>query len=156
DITYVYYAKGQKAYLSVIKDGATREILAYHLFTSLKMEIVYTTLDKLIEREDFIPHPDCLIHSDQGVHYTHPEFQKKVSDLGLNQSMSRRGNCWDNAPMESFFGHMKDGIDFKACTSVFEVKQAIEEYMEYYNQGRYQWSLQKMTPVQYRGHLLAA
>ncbi|SDO12526.1 Transposase InsO and inactivated derivatives [Halobacillus aidingensis] len=156
DITYVYYEKGQKAYLSAIKDGATREILAYHISTSLKMDIVYTTLDKLMEREDFIPHPDCLIHSDQGVHYTHPEFQKKVSELGLDQSMSRRGNCWDNAPMESFFGHMKDGIDFKACSSVFEVKQAIEEYMEYYNHRRYQWSLQKMTPAQYRGHLLAA
>lgn len=156
DITYIYYAKGQRAYLSVIKDGATREILAYYLSTSLRMDIVYSTLDKLMEREDFIPHPNCLIHSDQGVHYTHPEFQKKVRDLGLDQSMSRRGNCWDNAPMESFFGHMKDGIDFKECTSVFEVKQAIKEYMEYYNEDRYQWSLQKMTPVQYRGHLLAA
>ncbi|MCP3033623.1 IS3 family transposase, partial [Halobacillus sp. A1] len=68
DITYIYYAKGQKAYLSAIKDGATREILAYYLSTSLKMDIVYTTLDKLMEREDFLPHPECLIHSDQGVH----------------------------------------------------------------------------------------
>ncbi len=156
DITYLYYAKGQKAYLSAIKDGATREILAYYLSTSLKMDIVYTTLNKLMEREDFTPHPDCLIHSDQGMHYTHPEFQKKVKDLGLHQSMSRRGNCWDNAPMESFFGHMKDGIDFKAYSSLAEVQQAIDEYMEYYNNHRYQWSLQKMTPAQYRGHLIAA
>ncbi|MEC2074248.1 IS3 family transposase, partial [Alkalihalophilus marmarensis] len=57
---------------------------------------------------------------------------------------------------QSFFGHMKDRIDFKVCSSVFEVKQAIEDYMEYYNHGRYQWSLQKMTPAQYRGHLVAA
>jgi transposase InsO family protein len=156
DITYIYYAKGQKAYLSAIKDGATREILAYYLSTSLKMDIVYTTLDQLMKREDFTPHPECLIHSDQGIHYTHPEFQKKVRDLGMDQSMSRRGNCWDNAPMESFFGHMKDTIDFKTCASVLEVRLAIEEYIEFYNQERYQWSLQKMTPVQYRGHLLAA
>ncbi|MFB5663726.1 IS3 family transposase [Alteribacillus sp. HJP-4] len=152
DISYIYYAKD----LSAIKDGATREILAYYLSTSLKMDIVYTTLDKLMEREDFLPHPECLIHSDQGVHYTHPDFQKKVRDLGLDQSMSRRGNCWDNSPMESFFGHMKDGIDFKSCSSIFEVKEAIETYMEYYNNHRYQWSLQKMTPAQYRGHLIAA
>lgn len=156
DITYIYYAKGQKAYLSAIKDGATREILAYYLSTSLQMDLVYTTLDKLMAREDFISHPDCLIHSDQGVHYTHPEFQKKVRELGLDQSMSRRGNCWDNAPMESFFGHMKDGIDFKACASLADVEQAIEAYMEYYNNNRYQWSLKKMTPAQYRGHLIAA
>lgn len=156
DITYIYYENGQKAYLSVVKDGASREALAYHLSTSLKMDLVYTTLDKLSEREDFIPHPDCILHSDQGVHYTHPEYQKRVSELGMTQSMSRRGNCWDNAPMESFFGHMKDDVDFKACTSVFEVKQAVEEYMYYYNNHRYQWSLQKMTPVQYRGHLLTA
>jgi putative transposase len=156
DITYIYYANGQKAYLSAIKDGATREALAYHLSTSLKMDIVYRTLDKLTEHEDFIPHPECVIHSDQGVHYTHPDFQKRVSQLGIDQSMSRRGNCWDNAPMESFFGHMKDEVDFKACTTLTEVKEAIEEYMEYYNNRRYQWSLQKMTPVQYRGHLLTA
>ncbi|WP_411954331.1 IS3 family transposase [Alkalibacillus sp. S2W] len=156
DITYIYYAKGQKAYLSVIKDGATREILAYHLSTSLKMDIMYTTLDKLVKREEFVAHSDCLIHSDQGMHYTHSEFQKTVRGLGVDQSMSRRGNCWDNAPMESFFGHMKVGIDFKACSSVFDVKQAIEDYMTYYNHGRYQWTLQKMTPAQYRSHLLAS
>ncbi|MFP7286738.1 IS3 family transposase [Shouchella clausii] len=69
--------------------------------------------------------------------------------------MSRRGNCWGNAPMESFFEHMKDKLDFKTCASVYEVKQAIDDYMAYYNQERYQRSLQKMTPVQYRGHLLA-
>ncbi|WP_396265793.1 IS3 family transposase [Halobacillus shinanisalinarum] len=86
DITYVYYAEGRKAYLSVIKDGATREALAYHLSTSLKMDLVYQTIDKLMEREDFIPHPECLIHSDQGVHYTHPDFQKKIKALGMNQS----------------------------------------------------------------------
>lgn len=156
DITYIYYEKGRKAYLSVIKDGATREILAYHISSSLKMEIVYETIDNLIEREDFLFHPECLIHSDQGVHYTHPDFQKKVADLGIAQSMSRRGNCWDNAPIESFFGHMKDWIDFKTCTSLSEVKQTVEAYMTDYNNHRYQWSLKKMTPVQYRGHLLAA
>lgn len=89
-----------------------------------------------MERENFIPHPECLLHSDQGVHYTHPEFQKRVKAFGFDQSMSRRGNCWDNAPMESFFGHMKDEINFKACLSLVEVKQAIEEYMEYYNHQR--------------------
>lgn len=156
DITYLYYSNGQKAYLSAVKDGATKEILAYHVSSSLKMNLVYKTLDQLMEREDFIPHPECYLHSDQGVHYTHPDFQQKVLALGLTQSMSRKGNCWDNAPMESFFGHLKDGIDLKACTSFFEVKRAIKDYMDHYNNQRYQWSLKKMTPAQYRSHLLSA
>ena len=70
--------------------------------------------------------------------------------------MSRRGNCWDNAPMESFFGHMKDEIELDTCKNLKDVKKVIEKYMKYYNNERYQWSLKKMTPVQYRNHLLAS
>ena len=68
--------------------------------------------------------------------------------------MSRRGNCWDNAPQESFFGHMKDEIDLKSCTTFKAVKKMIDKYITYYNNYRYQWDLKKMTPVQYRNHLL--
>jgi putative transposase len=92
-----------------------------------------------------------LIHSDQGVHYTSPVFQKLVKKLGLRQSMSRRGNCWDNAPQESFFGHLKDETSIKACTTLDELKKEIKQYMIYYNHYRYQWNLKKMTPVQYEG-----
>jgi putative transposase len=70
--------------------------------------------------------------------------------------MSRKGNCLDNAPMESFFGHFKDKVDATACKTVAELRGKIENYMEYYNSARYQWGLKKMTPDQYRGHLLAA
>ncbi len=69
--------------------------------------------------------------------------------------MSRRGNCLDNAPMESFFGHMKDEIDYKECDTFKDMKKKIDEYMIYYNQQRKQWTRKKMTPVQYRNHLLA-
>ncbi|MBV7509311.1 IS3 family transposase, partial [Bacillus sp. sid0103] len=108
DITYLYYGKGQKAYLSCVKDGATKEIIAYHLSTSLEMEIVYETLKKLKQGVRHHFHPDAILHSDHGFHFSHPLFQSKVKKLGLTQSMSRKGNCWDNAPMESFFGHFKD------------------------------------------------
>ena len=81
---------------------------------------------------------NVLIHSDQGFHYTNPEYRKLLKDNNVIQSMSRKGNCIDNAPMESFFGHFK-----------YE-----DEYMYYYNNERYQWSRNKMTPVQYRSHLL--
>lgn len=63
--------------------------------------------------------------------------------------MSRRGNCWDNAPQESFFGHMKDSIDVSSCTEFSEVKYLIDDYMDYYNNDRYQWRLCKLSPNEY-------
>ncbi|WP_035002424.1 IS3 family transposase, partial [Bhargavaea cecembensis] len=156
DITYLYHGKGQPAYLSVVKDVATKEILAYELTTSLSMPIVYRTLDKLEEALGDNLHPEIVLHSDQGFHYTHPEYQKRLKDLNIKQSMSRKGNCWDNAPMESFFGHMKDEIDYRQCQTFDELKQLVDEYIFEYNNHRYQWNLKKMTPAQYRSHLIAA
>ncbi|MDR4325380.1 IS3 family transposase, partial [Bacillus pseudomycoides] len=156
DITYLFYGKGKKAYLSCVKDSTTREILAYHVSPSLQMDIVYQTLDKLKDRLGDTIHPEALLHSDQGIHYTHPEFQRRVKEMGLRQSMSRRGNCLDNAPMESFFGHMKDELDYKCCQTFQSLQLVIEKYMQDYNYDRYQWTLKKMAPVQYRNHLLSA
>lgn len=156
DITYLYYANGQTAYLSCVKDGCTKEILAHYLSTSLEMEIVYKTLIKLRKTllNDF--NKEVILHSDQGFHYTSPLFQNKVKKLGITQSMSRKGNCWDNAPMESFFGHFKDEVNYKECKSLKELKCVVDTYMQEYNYKRYQWGLNKMTPAQYRSHLLAA
>ncbi len=68
--------------------------------------------------------------------------------------MSRRGNCWDNAPQESFFGHMKDEIDLPTCNTLEEVKAEIDDYMDYYNNDRYQWGLAKLSPNQYAQFLI--
>ncbi len=156
DITYLYHGKGQPAYLSTIKDAATKEILVHELTTSLSMPIVYRTLDKLEGALGENLHPEIVLHSDQGFHYTHPEYQKRIKDLNIKQSMSRKGNCWDNAPMESFFGHMKDEIDYRQCQTFDELKLLVDEYVYEYNNHRYQWNLKKMTPAQYRSHLIAA
>lgn len=157
DITYLYYGtNGQKAYLSCVKDGSTNEIVARSISSSLKMDIVYQTLEDLKQTLEGGIHPEALLHSDQGVHYTHPEFQKKVKEMGLIQSMSRKGNCWDNAPIESFFGHLKDEVDLKEYQTLEELKAAIYDYIDDYNNHRYQWTLNKMTPAQYRSHLLSA
>jgi putative transposase len=120
------------------------------------MNIVYKTLGKLKEAMQNLFHPEAILHSNQGFHYTHPLFQKRVKKLKITQSMSLKGNCWDNAPMESFFGHFKDEVDYKECNSFIELKQMVDSNIEEYNNQRYQWGLKKMTPVQYRGHLLAA
>jgi transposase InsO family protein len=153
DITYLYYGPGKKAYLSAIKDGSTNEILSYEISSNLKLEIVINTIEKLTKNQYKLAEK-AFIHSDQGFHYTNPNFQKLLESKNIGQSMSRRGNCWDNAPMESFFGHMKDEINIKDCKTLSEVKKEISEYMDYYNNYRYQWNLKKMTPVKYRDHLL--
>ena len=73
------------------------------------------------------------------VDYTSPNYQKLVRRYKLGQSMSRRGNCWDNAPQESFFGHFKDEAYIKSCDTLKDLKSEIKQYMIYYNNYRYQW-----------------
>lgn len=154
DITYLFYGKGNRAYLSTIKDASTNEILAYNVSANIKLDIATDTILKLKKNRNIKLPKDAFIHSDQGCHYTSPVFQKLVKSCGLGQSMSRRGNCWDNAPQESFFGHFKDEANIKECQTLVELKKEIKKYMIYYNRFRYQWGLKKMTPVQYRNHLL--
>lgn len=154
DITYLPYGDNRMAYLSTIKDASSNVILAYHVSDSIKLDLAITTINKLIEQHKDSLHEDAFIHSDQGFHYTSPKFQKLLKDNNLGQSMSRRGNCWDNAPQESFFGHMKDELDYKSCKTLTEVINVIDDYIDYYNNHRYQWNLKKMTPIQYRNHLL--
>lgn len=151
DITYLYYGKCNKAYLSAVKDIATGEIAAYKVLKHLTMPIVLDTISKLGNKIDL---NNVLIHSDQGFHYTNPEYRKLLKDNKIIQSMSRKGNCIDNAPMESFFGHLKDELNYRECRTFEELVEKIDEYMYYYNNERYQWSRNKMAPVQYRNHLL--
>ena len=154
DITYLSYGYYKRAYLSTIKDASTNEIMAYRLSTNLYLDFVLNTMWDLVKQKE-VPIPeDAFVHSDQGSHYTSPSFQSLLKELKLDQSMSRKGNCWDNAPQESFFGHMKDEVDFKACSTFEELQVEIDKYIEYYNNYRYQWNLKKMSPVQYRNHLL--
>lgn len=122
----------------------------------ITLDLATDTLAKLKSTKRVKLVKDAFIHSDQGGHYTSPTFQKHVKKLGLGQSMSRRGNCWDNAPQESFFGHFKDEAYIKPCVTLEELKKEIKSYMTYYNNYRYQWDLKRMTPVQYRDHLLNA
>ena len=156
DITYMPYGNNKMAYLSTVKDSSTNEILAYNLSNSLAIELVTETVDKLVSTESFKLHKDAFIHSDQGVHYTSPRFQNLLKQNNLGQSMSRKGNCWDNAPQESFFGHMKDEIDYKSCNEFEELQIMVDDYMDYYNNFRCQWNLKKLTPVQFRNQLLMA
>ena len=150
DITYIPY-NGEFCYLSTILDAFTKQILAYVLSESLEVDFVLETVNQMVEKHGISLSTDTIIHSDQGCHYTSCSFMQLVKDKGLRQSMSRRGNCWDNAPQESFFGRMKDHIELrlKECTAFLDVKAIIDDWMDYYNNERYQWELAKLAPNEY-------
>lgn len=148
DITYIPY-NGVHCYLSTILDAYTKQILAYVLSESLEVDFVLETINQLIEKHKVNITAETIIHSDQGCHYTSCSFIQLLKDKELRQSMSRKGNCWDNAPQESFFGHMKDEIDLSQCKEFGEVKEIIDDWMDYYNNERYQWNLAKLSPNEY-------
>lgn len=148
DITYIAY-NSTRCYLSVILDAFTKEALSYVLSASLEVDFVLETVNILVEKHGISLSSETLVHSDQGCHYTSYSFIQILKDKQLRQSMSRKGNCWDNAPQESFFGHMKDEIDLSKCKTFNDVKDIIDDWIEYYNNDRYQWNLAKLSPLEY-------
>lgn len=150
DITYIFYDRGV-CYLSTILDAFTHEILAYELSPNLMVDFVLQTVDDLVIEYGCTLDDTTIIHSDQGCHYTSKAFIAKLKDYSFVQSMSRKGNCWDNAPQESFFGHMKDEIKYEIAMmkSFCEVKEKIDDWIDYYNNDRYQWELSKLSPKEY-------
>jgi transposase InsO family protein len=150
DITYLFY-RGGVCYLSTILDACTHEELAYQVSVSLQVDFVLETVDMLCEKYGAELDNETIVHSDQGCHYTSNAFISKLKDAEFVQSMSRRGNCWDNAPQESFIGHMKDEIMDKIALaeSFADAKGIIDDYMDYYNNDRGQWQLSKLSPNEY-------
>ncbi len=156
DVTYLFFKDGlAKCYLSTILDAFTHEILAYKVSLSFKVDFVLDTVDALIEKQGSVLDNETIVHSDQGCHYTSYAFIEKLKDAEFIQSMSRRGNCWDNAPQESFFGHMKDEIKdlIYASGSFKEVVAQVDDWIDYYNNDRGQWELLKLAPNEYYEYL---
>ena len=153
DITYVPY-NGTRCYLSTILDAYTKQVLSYVISDSLDVDFVLKAINQLVENHGVSLDCETLIHSDQGSHYTSLKFIQIVKDVGLRQSMSRRGNCWDNAPQESFFGHMKDEIDLSGCECFSDVCSVIDNWMDYYNNERYQWDLAKLSPNEFYNYCI--
>ncbi len=153
DITYIINGKAPRCYMSTIIDACTKELLAWVLSESLEIDFVLETVNIAIEKHGIEMNAETLIHSDQGVHYTSVQFRTLLKDKELRQSMSRKANCWDNAPQESFFGHMKDEIDISWCTTAEDIYMVINDWTDYYNNERYQWDLAKLAPVEYYEYL---
>jgi transposase InsO family protein len=148
DITELIYRGGKKAYLSAMKDLATNEIVHFNILERPTNELVTAGLEDLFGPYRKEVRVRMIIHSDQGFHYTSYSFRTKLLKLGIRQSMSRKGNCLDNAPIESFFGHLKDDLDYKACKNFAELRKMVSDYIDYYNNDRPQWGLQQKTPAE--------
>jgi putative transposase len=149
DITYIPRSDGKFSYLSVIMDAFTKEILAHVVSSSLAVDFVLMTVQLLIDDHGPELKTQILIHSDQGCHYTSHAFRDIFNNRELRQSMSRKGNCWDNAPQESLFGHMKDEIHINPSDNNAIIANKIGDWIDYYNNDRYQWGLNKLSPAEY-------
>ena len=145
---------GEKLYLSPVLDLFNGEIITYTIGSRPTYSLVSEMLEKALER---LPKEhQLLMHSDQGWHYQMKQYRHALKEKGVVQSMSRKGNCHDNAVMENFFGIMKsEFLYLKEFESVEQFKKELENYINYYNTKRMKAKL-KMSPVQYRTHFTQA
>ena len=150
DVSQFNFSWG-KCYISPVLDMNTNEIISYDLSMSPNLEQIKRMLDKAFEK---FPSVEGLIfHSDQGWQYQHTYYRNALQEHGIIQSMSRKGNCYDNCIMETFFGRLKNEMYYgyeKDYSSFEEFSQAVEDYIEYYNNKRIQAKTKWMPPVQYR------
>lgn len=139
----------RKLYLSPILDMFNGEIISYSISSSPNLKMVTTMLDKAFRKYDNLD--GLVFHSDQGWHYQHMKYQQMLKDKGIMQSMSRKGNCLNNAIMKNFFGLMKSELLYlQEWESVEQFEKALRAYIHYYNHYRIKLRLKGKSPVQYR------
>jgi transposase InsO family protein len=154
DITYLKY-NGRFAYLCVLLDVKTTEVISYALSQTMTKELTIGTIEaglEIIKGNSY----STIIHSDRGSQFTSKEYKDLLLAHGLTQSMSAPASPRDNAVIESFFGHLKDEICLKGIKTFDQVISLIDDYMYYYNNERRQWNKNRMTPIEYRKFLLAS
>lgn len=151
DITTLKYC-GKKAYFAAVKDLETREIVGLSVSNRIDIELTNLAMRRALMRLTPEKRRELMVHSDQGFHFTHISFRNLLENNGVLQSMSRKGNCLDNAPIESFFGLFKDHLDLRGCKTINEVEKEVTRVVDYYNKDRPQVVLKKMPPSEYRRH----
>nr|WP_303864974.1 IS3 family transposase [Alkalibaculum bacchi] len=151
DVTEMKYGISSKAYLSAILDLGDKSIVSFVIGKSNNNDLVFKTFD--IAHSQY-PDAKPIFHSDRGVQYTTKAFKRKLDQAEMTQSMSRVSRCIDNGPMEAFWGMLKSEMYYlKTFNSYDELGQAVIDYIDYYNNGRYQKKLNCMTPIEYRNYL---
>ena len=147
DITYIRTSQGW-SYLACVMDLASKEIVGYALSQSPNTQLVLDALEQAIKVKQ-LDTTRLLFHSDQGVQYSATAFRQRLSELKITQSMSRRGNCWDNAVMERFFRSLKtERLNHLSFINHQSVVNEVESYSRFYNYKRRHSSLDYMTPHQ--------
>lgn len=148
DITYIPTSEGW-LYLAVLMDLASRRIVGWSMSERIKVGLTLAALDSAVQHRR--PKPGLLHHTDQGSQYASGDYQEALDGQGMKVSMSRRGNCWDNAPMESFFRSLKVELIFgRNFDTRASAREAIFEYIEvYYNQQRLHSSLGYLSPAEF-------
>jgi transposase InsO family protein len=146
---------GQKLYLSPILDLCSRDLVSYTVSDRPVLSLVTDMLSLAFEK---LPDgTDLILHSDQGWQYQHKHYQRMLREKGIRQSMSRKGNCLDNAVMESFFGVLKSELQYlQDFDSLDHFKKELIEYLDYYNNGRLKAKLKGLTLAQHRRQALLA
>lgn len=151
DVTEFKCGNGQKAYLSAILDLGDKSIVSYVIGHSNNNALVFETFDLAVSAH---PNAKPIFHSDRGFQYTSKVFKSKLDKAGMIQSMSRVARCIDNGPMEGFWGVLKSEMYYLYKFDDYDsLKDAISEYIDYYNTRRYQKRLGCMTPLEYRNYL---
>lgn len=144
---------GKKLYLSPIMDLYNREIISYDVSERATFCQTIRMLDHALK--DLPDKHELILHSDQGWQYQMARYQLLLRDKGISQSMSRKGNCLDNAVMENFFGILKSELLYlQKFNSVEHFRRELDDYIDYYNNRRIKTALNNMSPVQYRTHAI--
>ena len=144
-----FNVNGHKLYLSACMDLYNGEIVAYQMARRPVFELVSSTLRAALSRTACTA--QLIVHSDQGWHYKMQPYRAMLAQRGVKQSMSRKGNCFDNAAMESFFGTLKaEYFHLAAPSSIDALEAGVHDYVKYYNHERIKLRLNGLSPVQYR------
>ncbi len=145
---------GQKQYLSPVIDLFNGEVISYQLASAPALTLVTNMLEKALATLDKTSKP--MIHSDQGWHYRHITYRTTLESRGLQQSMSRKGNCLDNAVAENFFGHFKEEfLRQRSFTNLSQFRSELGTYIHWFNHDRIRLKLKGLSPVDYRVQSLA-
>ncbi|WP_225046558.1 IS3 family transposase [Lacticaseibacillus kribbianus] len=155
DVTQVRLYNGEWGYISSITDEASREVLATIVSASPNKALIQATLDELKHHLKAGVRP--ILHSDQGWQYQMPDYQQRLKDMNIVQSMSRKGNCHDNAPIESFFNLMKrECLNRYRIDDLASLRQLVNGYVDWFNNARISRTKNGLTPVAYREQAMIA
>ena len=144
-------------YLCAIKDMYDKSIVSYKVSNFIDLKLVLNTVKQAIESVPYEQRKNLILHSDQGWHFTNWQYVKLLKENNIQQSISSKGSCVDNVPIESFFSILKsECIYLKQNLQKNEIPEVVKNFIMYYNNERLQEKIQELAPMQYRKQILAS